>query len=234
MFGKLELLHGYFIRENNEEKGRFSLNVRKKIKQLIVGFNSGDKGWKGSYFLALGDLVLSVDYRCPSAWSCEEPRGIPSELLRHMVPIVMIKRGLEIIGSDLSLCGLLNSTECEVADHVMSRVIGSLLNALERRKAKKKKKSKTSSSSTGLVDLPALSHGLPSQTELPDAASLVVRKRSCTVLTSRDGGSIVFSFPADSSIFSNPCVVALGKSLLFPEDWARYEELRQGLQGAIF
>ncbi|KAL2498291.1 hypothetical protein Adt_23841 [Abeliophyllum distichum] len=57
----------------------------------------------------------------------------------------------------------------------MPRVIGSSLDALERRKAKENKKYKTCSSSTGPVDPPASFHGLPSQTELLDAASLIVR-----------------------------------------------------------
>ncbi|KAL2486956.1 hypothetical protein Adt_31712 [Abeliophyllum distichum] len=77
----------------------------------------------------------------------------------------------------------------------MSRVIGSSLDALERRKAKDKKKSKTSSSSIGLVDSLVSSHDLPSQTELPDAAFLVVRKWGRLVLAYEDDGSILLSFP---------------------------------------
>ncbi|KAL2531869.1 Uncharacterized protein Adt_05220 [Abeliophyllum distichum] len=82
-------------------------------------------------------------------------------------------------------------------------------------------------SSTGPVDPPASSHGLPSQTELPNTAFLVVQKRSHTILTFGDDGSIVFSFLADYSTFSNPSVVALGEGLLFLKDRTRYEELEQ-------
>ncbi|KAL2542219.1 hypothetical protein Adt_03197 [Abeliophyllum distichum] len=145
----------------------------------------------------------------------------------------MIKRGLEIIGSDLSLCGPLNSTKREVVDYVMSRVIGSSLDALERRKVKEKNKSKTCSSSTGPIDLPASSYGLSSQIEFSDEASLAVQKRNRIVLTSEDDGSIMFSFLAESSAFSDPGMVVLGEGLLFSEERARYQELGQELQGAI-
>lgn len=68
-FGMPEILHCYFIREHDGEKGRFSLNARKNTERLITGLSLGDKGWKGSYFLASGDLVQQGNYRFPSAWS---------------------------------------------------------------------------------------------------------------------------------------------------------------------
>ncbi|KAL2481687.1 Uncharacterized protein Adt_34653 [Abeliophyllum distichum] len=253
MFGMPELLHGYFIREHDGEKCRFSLNARKKIKRLIIGLNSGDKGWKGSYFLASGDLVLSRDYRFPLAWSrgrrlsTQPVEGLlVNECISKILAISESQRDCwfllssEVLASSslwahafgrtkshLSLCGPLNSTEREVADHVMSRVIGSSLDALERRKAKEKKKSKTRASSTGPVDPPASSYGLPSQTELPDDASSIVRKRKLYNTDFWRGWFDRVFFPADSSAFSNPGVVALGEGLLFPEDRVRYEELGQ-------
>ncbi|KAL2486556.1 Uncharacterized protein Adt_31312 [Abeliophyllum distichum] len=134
MFGMLELLHGYFIKEHDREKGR-RLNMQLVegllVKEHFLKILAISKSQRDCWFLLFSEFLASS-----SLWAhvSEEPRGILSEFSRHIVPIVMIKRGMEIIGSDLSLCGRLNSTECKVIDQVMLRVIASSLDALERRK----------------------------------------------------------------------------------------------------
>lgn len=71
-FSMTELLHGYFIREHDGAKGRFSLNTKKNIDLLVVDLASRDKDWKGSYFLSSGNLVRSENYSFPSTWSHDE------------------------------------------------------------------------------------------------------------------------------------------------------------------
>ncbi|KAL2471394.1 Uncharacterized protein Adt_39530 [Abeliophyllum distichum] len=109
----------------------------------------------------------------------------------------------------------------------MSRMIGSSFDTLKRRKIMEKKDSKIGYSSMGLVNTPVSSNDLSSQIELSDAASLAACMRGRPGSTLGVDGSIVLSFPPESSTFSNPGVVALGEGLLFPEDQICYEELGQ-------
>ncbi|KAL2465971.1 hypothetical protein Adt_41822 [Abeliophyllum distichum] len=104
----------------------------------------------------------------------------------------MKKRGLEINSSDLLLCGLLNSADHEVSDQVMSRVIRSSLDTLERRMEKKKKKSNIGSSFTGLVDPSFSFHDLLSETKLPKAISQAPQK-----------------LDRPSSVYGNDCSIVL-------------------------
>lgn len=50
----------------------------------------------------------------------------------------MVKRGIKILGNDILFNGLLNLTDRKIADRIMSKVVGSSLDALERSKAKEK------------------------------------------------------------------------------------------------
>ena len=52
-----EVLHSYYLKEHDTNKGRYQLIVRKDRVPLVTCMRTNDRGWKNRLFFAQGELV---------------------------------------------------------------------------------------------------------------------------------------------------------------------------------
>ena len=69
-FGLTDLLYSYFLKEDNSEKGRYTLYRRKGGDDLIVELSTSDKMWKNEFFFISDDCLENKERepQIPYAW----------------------------------------------------------------------------------------------------------------------------------------------------------------------
>ena len=59
-FGFADLLYSYFLKENDLEKGQYTLYRRKGREHLIVELSSSNKLWKNEFFFISDDCLENI------------------------------------------------------------------------------------------------------------------------------------------------------------------------------